>query len=539
MSCRPNYDPCLDSKLNQIGSYAAAARSSATNAAASAESSEDFSQASATSATQANNYLTQVENIFEDFDERYLGAKAAAPIVDNQGNPLQEGAMYWNSVANSLYVWDGSVWVALPTGFNEFTNFLATGTPAARNLVTRTADVVNVLDFGAVGDGITDNSAAIAAAIATGKPVWFPENGANQYRFSTSITTSNDTEIYTDNSVQLYYTGATGAAVNLVGSKVKVSLGEVLAPNAPYAIRYYNLEFSEIEIRRPGMCQQACIYHDGDLQTANAGNNRWTVEDIQAGSIPYGIRIKNSTAFILEGEIWDVKVIFSATTTGIRIGESPANNLCRWNTYRVAVDAQGITPILVDVYQDSNFIELINWAGLVAPPIAHVRFNVGTGNNFLFSGAGVQDPIVVLDSGSNFWTGSANAGERVLGGKVLVYKDASSGIDACVVQNTSTANNTTKYIGNALWGRDLLNTGKQVASFRANPIDPDWNDSYIEIKGRISDTEVSALTLYGFGDPEGVVSAPVGSIYTRRDGGSNTTLYVKESGSGNTGWTAK
>lgn len=41
------------------------------------------------------------------------------------------------------------------------------------------------------------------------------------------------------------------------------------------------------------------------------------------------------------------------------------------------------------------------------------------------------------------------------------------------------------------------------------------------------------------GDPEGVYSARVGSLYLRADGGSGTTLYVKESGSGNTGWTAK
>jgi hypothetical protein len=415
----------------------------------------------------------------------------------------------------------------------------ATGSTTARSLANRFADVANVLDFGAVGDGSTDNNAAILAAIATGKPIWFPENNINQYRFSTSITTTNNTEIYTDNSVQLYYTGSTGAAINLVGSKIKISLGEVLAPNAPYAIRYYNLEFSEISIRRPGSCQQTCIYHDGDLQTANAGNNRWIVEDVQAGSVPYGIRIKNSTSFSLEGEIWDVKVIFSATTTGIRIGENATNNLCRWNTYRIAVDAQGITPMLVDIYQDFNFIELINWAGLVSPPIAHARFNTGTGNNFLFSGSGVQDPIVVLDNGLNFWTGSADAGERIFGGRVLVYKSASSGIDACIVQNTSTANNTTKYIGNALWGRDTINTGKQVASFRAIPIDANWNNSYIQIKGRISDAEVNTLTLYGLGSPENALSAPVGSIYTRRDGGAGTTLYVKESGSGNTGWVAK
>lgn len=42
----------------------------------------------------------------------------------------------------------------------------------------------------------------------------------------------------------------------------------------------------------------------------------------------------------------------------------------------------------------------------------------------------------------------------------------------------------------------------------------------------------------GTGSPEGVVTAPVGSLFTRTDGGSGSTLYVKESGTGNTGWTA-
>jgi hypothetical protein len=41
------------------------------------------------------------------------------------------------------------------------------------------------------------------------------------------------------------------------------------------------------------------------------------------------------------------------------------------------------------------------------------------------------------------------------------------------------------------------------------------------------------------GSPEGVYAAPVGSLYSRTDGGASTTLYVKTSGTGNTGWTAK
>lgn len=43
----------------------------------------------------------------------------------------------------------------------------------------------------------------------------------------------------------------------------------------------------------------------------------------------------------------------------------------------------------------------------------------------------------------------------------------------------------------------------------------------------------------GAGTPEGAVTAPVGTLFIRSDGGTSTVLYVKESGTGNTGWVAK
>ena len=43
----------------------------------------------------------------------------------------------------------------------------------------------------------------------------------------------------------------------------------------------------------------------------------------------------------------------------------------------------------------------------------------------------------------------------------------------------------------------------------------------------------------GAGTPEGSVTAVVGSLFSRTDGGAGTSLYVKESGAGNTGWVAK
>lgn len=58
-------------------------------------------------------------------------------------------------------------------------------------------------------------------------------------------------------------------------------------------------------------------------------------------------------------------------------------------------------------------------------------------------------------------------------------------------------------------------------------------------KGLQFDGNGGVLWRCGAGTPEGAVTAPVGSLFTRTDGGANTTLYVKESGAGNTGWVAK
>jgi hypothetical protein len=49
----------------------------------------------------------------------------------------------------------------------------------------------------------------------------------------------------------------------------------------------------------------------------------------------------------------------------------------------------------------------------------------------------------------------------------------------------------------------------------------------------------SVKILSGANTPEGAVTAPVGSLFLRTNGGSGTTFYVKESGTGNTGWVAK
>jgi hypothetical protein len=115
-------------------------------------------------ARQANAYSIDARNAFIEFNALYLGALAAPPTTDNEGNPLQVGALYWDTSSNLLYVWNGVAW-GVTSNFNDLTPFFATGTMTARNLVTRMADSVKATDFGADPTGATNSAVAIQNAI--------------------------------------------------------------------------------------------------------------------------------------------------------------------------------------------------------------------------------------------------------------------------------------------------------------------------------------------------------------------------------------
>lgn len=62
------------------------------------------------SATAAAASAAAAETSYDNFDDRYLGAKASPPTLDNDGNALMVGALYWNSVSAAMFAWTGSAW---------------------------------------------------------------------------------------------------------------------------------------------------------------------------------------------------------------------------------------------------------------------------------------------------------------------------------------------------------------------------------------------------------------------------------------------
>ena len=73
----------------------AAALVSQNAAASSATDSSNSAAASASSAASA-------EAAWDSFDDTYLGAKSSDPTTDNDGNPLQAGALYFSTTLNHL-----------------------------------------------------------------------------------------------------------------------------------------------------------------------------------------------------------------------------------------------------------------------------------------------------------------------------------------------------------------------------------------------------------------------------------------------------
>ena len=128
----------------------ASAATSATNAASSASSASTSATNAASSASSAATSATNAAASYDSFDDRYLGAKSTAPSLDNDGNSLLTGAIYWNTSVSQLYIWTGSSWDAAA--------FSASGTVTSFN--TRTGSITLTSSDVTTALGLTPISAA-------------------------------------------------------------------------------------------------------------------------------------------------------------------------------------------------------------------------------------------------------------------------------------------------------------------------------------------------------------------------------------------
>ena len=124
------------------------ASTSETNSANSATASATSATASANSATAAQTAQNAAEAALDNFDDRFLGAKASDPTVDNDGDALTDGALYFNTTDDVMKVYDltNTQWrqIQLSTSDQANVNTVVADLNGSNNIGTVAGSIANV-----------------------------------------------------------------------------------------------------------------------------------------------------------------------------------------------------------------------------------------------------------------------------------------------------------------------------------------------------------------------------------------------------------
>ena len=122
-----------------LGSSTAAA-TSASNAATSESNAATSETNASNSATAAAGSATSAAASLDSFDDRYLGAKSSAPTVDNDGDALIVGALYFDSTAGAMKVYSANGWTNAGSSVNGTTNRYSYTATAGQTVFAATYD---------------------------------------------------------------------------------------------------------------------------------------------------------------------------------------------------------------------------------------------------------------------------------------------------------------------------------------------------------------------------------------------------------------
>ena len=105
----------------QTGLDAAATAADSVQTGLDATAAASSATAAAGSATAAAGSATDAADKYDEFDDRYLGDKASDPTLDNDGDALVIGAIYFNTSDNEMKVYTSSGWQQVaPTITNNY-----------------------------------------------------------------------------------------------------------------------------------------------------------------------------------------------------------------------------------------------------------------------------------------------------------------------------------------------------------------------------------------------------------------------------------
>ena len=224
-----------------------AATSAATATSQASTATTKASEAS-TSASNAATSATNAAASYDNFDDRYLGAKSSDPSADNDGDSLITGALYFNTSSNTMKNYTGSAWQSLKPTSSEQTNIDAVAADAT--------------DIGAVAGkateiGLLGTSSNITAMGLLGTSAVVTDMGIlGTSDVVTDMNTLGTTDVVND--MNLLGTSSNVTAMNTLGTSTNVTNMATVASNIAgvnsFAERY-----------RVGSSDPASSLDEGDL----------------------------------------------------------------------------------------------------------------------------------------------------------------------------------------------------------------------------------------------------------------------------------
>ena len=231
---------------------ATASATSATASAASATTATTQATNSATSATAAAASAAAAAASADTFDDTYLGSKSSDPSVDNDGDPLNAGDLYFNTTSNELKVYNGSAWqtaAVSATGLLTVANNLSDVASAATALS-------NLSGLSTTGGTLTGN-------------LNFGDNNKAQFG------AGNDLQIYHNGSDS--YIDDTGTGALILRGNANVTIGKYTGETMGYfeadgAVYLYHDNSVKLTTSSTGISVTGTALATTNTDTTNTGN---------------------------------------------------------------------------------------------------------------------------------------------------------------------------------------------------------------------------------------------------------------------------
>jgi len=411
---------------------------------------------------------------------------------------------------------------------------------------------VNVLDYGADPTGSADSSAAINAAVDTGRSVYIPKG---VYRLTAAITPSSQQSIYGEGPKQTILRADT-VGMNVIDypsgtySNIEIyDLGIDGNSKAQYGLSVYgsslfsgSVSFCKFSRLEAGDCTEAAFYFRGitgcSIDDIASINGTGLVSSVANYAVFFEACFNSSVN----------NCIFSSgniSTVGVSGGtQLTFNNVYVYNNGGGADSLMFVDGGFGHSFVDCGFetqnaggtivaaVELKQTSALAERQCADINFV-----RCRWVGLAGTTPY-------NIAVGTVGTSYKLKLNECQFIKPTVNSSIALIGQAYTSITNCMDMVGYY----DLSNTPVSVTNTSGNPYFQE------NLSGRFSTPVVSTVVigesyvatgaaqiawLANSGSPEGVVIAPVGSLYSRTNGGAGTSFYVKESGTGNTGWVAK